>query len=158
MKDIETLEKKLATIEDAISEFKAALVEAKKDPFMDPPKDWKYDSLTETEKEKIESVMRHFDFKKVHDVMDFLDWKWYSATSGVPAVPSVDELKSEAKRLLVSACCERTCVAAGGLKAICEHDGEYDDDPYVALEFILEDTEGFTDDEDDDDDDWQDRV
>ena len=51
------------------------------------------------EKKAIEEIMNEFDFERVHDVMDFLDWDW-----GFMGVPSVDIIKKEAKRLMQDLC------------------------------------------------------
>jgi hypothetical protein len=44
----------------------------------------------------IDDIMDNFDFRRVHQTMEALNWKW--ATSN--GVPTIDELKDEAKRLL----------------------------------------------------------
>ena len=107
----------------------------------------KESKLTFTERMKIQDILEDFNFQKVHDVMEQLDWKWAMTKYGVP---TLDELKSEAKRLLIDACVEHTCVATGGFRAVYEA-GETPDDPetYIALEFIIEECEGFVDDDDD---------
>ena len=108
----------------------------------------KESKLTFTERMKIQDILEDFNFQKVHDVMEQLDWKWAMTKYGVP---TLDELKSEAKRLLIDACVEKTCVATGGFRAVYEA-GETPDDPetYIALEFIIEECEGFVDDDSDD--------
>jgi hypothetical protein len=108
----------------------------------------KESELTFTERMKIQDILEDFNFQKVHDVMEQLDWKWAMTKYGVP---TLDELKSEAKRLLIDACVEKTCVATGGFRAVYEA-GETPDDPetYIALEFIIEECEGFVDDDSDD--------
>ena len=107
----------------------------------------KESKLTFTERMKIQDILEDFNFQKVHDVMEQLDWKWAMTKYGVP---TIDELKSEAKRLLIDACVEHTCVATGGFRAVYEA-GETPDDPdtYIALEFIIEECEGFVDDDND---------
>ena len=107
----------------------------------------KESKLTFTERMKIQDILEDFNFQKVHDVMKQLDWKWAMTKYGVP---TIDELKSEAKRLLIDACVEHTCVATGGFRAVYEA-GETPDDPdtYIALEFIIEECEGFVDDDND---------
>lgn len=42
---------------------------------------------SETEKEQISRVLEDFDFEKVHRVMVFLDWKWW--TGRTPTVPEL---------------------------------------------------------------------
>ena len=74
--------------------------------------------------------------------MEQLDWKW---TSTKPGVPTIDEMKCEAKRLLIDACIEKTCIATGGFRAVYEECSQGDPDPYIGLEFIIEECEGFVD-------------
>lgn len=50
---------------------------------------------------KIDEVMNDFEFKKVKSVMEFLDWTWSTDTGH--RTPSLDELRSTARRLLKSA-------------------------------------------------------
>lgn len=114
----------------------------------------KESKLTFTERMKIQDILEDFNFQKVHDVMEQLDWKWAMTKYGVP---TLDELKSEAKRLLIDACIEHTCVATGGFRAVYEAGETPDDpDPYIALEFIIEECEGFVDDDSDDELDMKD--
>lgn len=116
----------------------------------------KESKLTSTQRAKVQDIMEDFDFQKVHDVMEQLDWKWAMSKNGVP---TIDEMKHEAKRLLIDACVERTCVSTGGFRAVYEECSQGDPDPYIGLEFIVEDCEGFVDDEDDDDgDDDEDKA
>ena len=86
--------------------------------------------------ELIDEVMDNFNFNKVHKVMTFLDWKWISP-KGV-LIPTIDEVKEEARRLLVDAVTKHTTIASGGFKARFENspDGE---EPFIGLEFIIED-------------------
>lgn len=105
-------------------------------------------NLSETERAKIEDIMRDFNFEKVHNVMKMLDWKWAMTKYGVP---TMDEIKAEAKRLLVEAANEKTCIGTGGFRAVYEKAGFDDPDPFISLEFIVEDCEGFEGDEDEDD-------
>ena len=143
-KKLDELESKMHLLESALDEIKAALKEKHE---AEPAPKTSEDNLTEDEKQKIESIMNHFDFEKVHNIMKFLDWKWAFSKNGTP---SVEELKKEAHRLLVDACEEKTTISTGGFKAIYEADGSWDvdDDFYLGLEFIVEDCEGFTKDED----------
>lgn len=106
----------------------------------------KESKLTFTERMKIQDILEDFNFQKVHDVMKQLDWKWAMTKYGVP---TLDELKSEAKRLLIDACVEKTCVATGGFRAVYEKGTPDDPEPYIGLEFIIEECEGFVDDDDD---------
>jgi hypothetical protein len=42
----------------------------------------------------IKDIMNEFDFDKVYEAMDALDWKWRGQT------PSIEDLREEAERLL----------------------------------------------------------
>lgn len=100
----------------------------------------KESNLSKVERDKIHDIMANFDFDKVHGIMEMLDWKWALSRRGVP---TVDELKTEAYRLLVDAALEKTNVATGGFRAVYEECGQGDPDPYIGLEFIVEECEGF---------------
>ena len=101
-------------------------------------------TLSDLERRKIASVMENFDFYKVHKVMELLQWVWISCgEDGNSAVPTVGQMKAEAKRLLIEAAYEKTNISCGGFKAVYETTGSDDKDPYIGLEFIVEDCEGF---------------
>ena len=58
-------------------------------------------TLSDLERRKIANVMENFDFYKVHKVMELLQWVWIACgEDGNSAVPSVGQMKAEAKRLL----------------------------------------------------------
>ena len=90
---------------------------------------------------KIKSILNHFDFNKVKKIMDVLNWKWVSSKNGVP---DMDEIIGLATRLLIDACIEKTNISTGGFRAVYDDNG--DGDPYVGLEFIVEECEGFAED------------
>jgi hypothetical protein len=50
--------------------------------------------------EMVDDILESFDFNKVRKTMWALEWKWSSAIDGIP---TIEELKREAKRLLVGA-------------------------------------------------------
>lgn len=78
-----------------------------------------------------EKIEAQFDFEKVHRVMESLNWEWVS-TAG-RKVPSVETIKEEAKRLLLSVYTdERGSISCGGLMAGWDN-GE------LWLNFIIED-------------------
>jgi len=85
----------------------------------------------------LDEIMENFDFKKVHNVMEFLDWKWASSTTA-DAVPSIDEIKDEAARLLwdVVNDPENEVIATGGLR-VTKDFSDYRH-PFISLEFVLE--------------------
>ena len=103
---------------------------------------YKLDSRLDDEDDaKIKSILDHFDFLIVKKVMDALNWKWASAKNGVP---DIDEIRGLANRLLIDACIEKTNISTGGFRAVYDDNG--DGDPYVGLEFIVEECEGFVED------------
>ena len=157
---IDDLETRMDKIKDTLDFIKDRLevgnvenVPAPKKPTFDD----RYNMLMECEKQKIKSIMKNFDFERVHKVMELLDWHWAFTSNGVP---TVEEIKHEAEGILINACEEETNIATGGFRAVYEKDGTDDGEPYIGLEFIVEDCEGFAEDDDDDDgekddaDDW----
>jgi hypothetical protein len=152
-KKLDELESKMSLLEQTLNEIKAAIREKKE---AEPSDDGKTSIerrealLPKSEQAKIHSVMRNFDFQKVHDIMKSLDWKWAYCKDGTP---SVEELKTEAHRLLVDACEEETYISTGGFRAVYEKEADRAEsgDPYIGLEFIVEECEGY---EEDDDNDW----
>lgn len=48
---------------------------------------------------EIEYILQNFDFHKVHKVMEVLQWEWSGASSDT-GIPTIDDLRNEAKRLL----------------------------------------------------------
>ena len=74
-------------------------------------------------------IMGGFDFEKVQKTMEFLKWKW--GTLSEAHVPSVNELKEEATRLLDKAYSSKGSVSTGGFTATWE-------DNEMFLEFTIE--------------------
>lgn len=120
-----------------------------------PTLEEKFNSLTEIERSKIDNIMDNFDFQKVSDAMKYFHWSWAGAKNGVPDIWEIEET---ANRLLVDAAYEKTQIATGGLRAVYEKDEENPDDPFIQLEFVLTDCEGFDEDDGDDTNDWEDRA
>jgi hypothetical protein len=58
-----------------------------------------------------------------------LEWKWISAEEGVP---SVGEIRQQARKLLKQVIEQKTTIATGGLRVT------YYNDDYIKLEFIIE--------------------
>ena len=101
------------------------------------------DRLDDDVDAKIKSILNHFDFNRVKKVMDVLNWKWASSCSK-NGFPDMDEIRKLATRLLIDACVEKQNISTGGFKAVYDDNG--DGDPYVGLEFIVEECEGFAED------------
>lgn len=145
-KKLDELESKMTILEQTLNEIKEAIKEKREVVASDTDKSIydKEHNLSETERNKIQDIMGRFDFEKVHDIMKSLGWKWAFSKN---EVPSVEELKSEAHRLLVDACVEKTPISTGGFRAVYEHDSMWDEDEsYLCLEFIVEECEGFDED------------
>jgi len=56
----------------------------------------------EDQDSKIYDIMSNFDFEVVNKVMVFLDWKWGWGFEG--RIPTIEELKETARRLLMDVC------------------------------------------------------
>ena len=150
-KKLDELESKMNILEATLNEIKAAIREKKENELSENelPICKREALLPKGEIAKIHNIMKNFDIEKVHAIMKSLDWKWAFSNG----VPTVEELKREAHRLLVDACEEETYISTGGFRAVYEKEADRAEsgDPYIGLEFIVEECEGY---EEDDDDDW----
>lgn len=64
----------------------------------------------------IREIIAEFNFQKVERVMNLLGWTWYF--DGVMRMPTVDEMKEAARRLLLSAAhTGSAAVQSGGFMA-----------------------------------------
>lgn len=83
---------------------------------------------------KIKKIMKHFDFKKVHTVMELLDWKWKIDDN--IEVPSTKQIKENVKRLMEQAYKnyrnnpEYVSLSTGGFEVRFEYDE-------IQLRFVL---------------------
>ena len=153
MKDkTDILEERMDRVERTLTEIKSILTGKSKIESVVSVKEHEID---EDDQRRINCIMRNFDFPKVHRVMQTLGWHWITYNKG-QEVPSIDIIKKEAKRLLVDAVTEKETIATGGFRATYEKGTEEDPEPFLSLEFIVEDCEGFNEepDEEGDNDDW----
>lgn len=103
--------------------------------------------------EMIYEIMDNFDFEKVSEAMELLNWKWSSILRGGGGddfVPTKADLRKKARGLLFevanfdfkgSGGQKVYSVSSGGLKAIAfYHDDDDDEDSEISLElnFVLE--------------------
>lgn len=153
MDNLTYLDHRIEKIEDTLKEFKDTLKELKDTctklgqdtPKTKPKTGDKEDFISEIDRKKVYDVLKNFDFEKVQKIMTSLDWKWCGTLHGVP---TVDEIKALAHRLLVDAIYENTTIATGGLRATYESKKDEDDVSFLSLEFIVEEWEGVAEDED----------
>lgn len=93
----------------------------------------------------LDDIMMNFDFKKVHDIMQFLNWTWFNKNNTY-TVPTIDEIRSSAKALCLE-CIDRHidlrkdnpgiysyAMGTGGLRVVTLYDEE-DDNWNVELSF-----------------------
>lgn len=71
-------------------------------------------------RDRVDEIILHFDFQKVHDVMEMLDWKWASwydedEDQHINEVPSVYALRTRAYQMLLDAV-EKNCGGSGGFE------------------------------------------
>jgi hypothetical protein len=76
---------------------------------------------------QVEEVLATFDFERVHHVMESISWTW----ANLDRVPTLPELKAEARRLLGELDGSPGVHGSGGLRA------SYKDDGTLSLKFIL---------------------
>lgn len=84
--------------------------------------------MNKENKNKVNNIMENFNFENVHKIMTILNWKW-SMGNGEERVPSLHEIKKEAKRMLEDAV-QGNCYSTGGF----ETSNEY----LLTLKFCLE--------------------
>mgnify|MGYP003291736012 CR=1 FL=1 len=135
---INAIEETLNELKDMLAKFGADEVNSDKDP---------QDPRERNVRQKIQCIMDEFDFDKVHNVMEFLDWKWVGGDCERPYIPTVDRLRDWALDLLTRSAHERVDISSGGFRAVYQDDPDNPNNPYIALEFILTDEEGFSEDD-----------
>ena len=85
-------------------------------------------------------IINNFDFQKVHDVMNYLNWTWYP--KGIPTVDDIrfsarERIESVIKNCLLDANPnEEYFVSSGGLKATAIKD-DYGQITFLQLEFVI---------------------
>lgn len=94
-------------------------------------------TMTVLDRAKLELTMHRFDFIRVHEVMNKVKWQWASLHGGL-TVPSIDQLKDVAERLLEEAYQGNTEVSTGGFWA------NYDGHNFF-LKFIVIDSDSYID-------------
>ena len=88
--------------------------------------------MTPKQQDAIDNIMDYFKFEEVRQVMELLEWTWASAEEGIP---TVTELRQEARRLLKMAFEEKTHVSTGGFHVKYESD---DDGEFIQLLFAVD--------------------
>ena len=89
-----------------------------------------------TDEEKINEVLEEFDFEKVHEVMNFLKWKW-ADNNDTMSIPSHYRIIEEAKRLLYYCKKEKDdiTISTGGF--IAQKDKDENGESYYSLSFVI---------------------
>lgn len=84
--------------------------------------------MTITQQELIDEILDQFDFEKVKEVMDALDWKWAIGTES--HVPDIPELRKQSREMLWDLIRSKSrIIKTGGLVV------EKDDDDTLELRF-----------------------
>jgi hypothetical protein len=90
----------------------------------------------------IERVLSNFDFEKVEKMMKAVDWKWRGPImNGEFEVPTVEQMRSQAGRLMYIAINRGFDVSRGGFEAYWIREGEtpgYRGEGCVGLRFIAD--------------------
>ena len=85
----------------------------------------------------LDDIFDNFDFENVKKTMDALGWQWAYA-KGENGVPTLDEIKAEAARLMWDcANIDEDVIAAGGFRV--EKDFSDPNDPWMRLTFEVTD-------------------
>ena len=88
--------------------------------------------MTQKQQDAIDNIMDNFKFEQVRKVMELLDWEWAGTEEGVPTIP---ELRREARRLLKMSFEEKTNVSTGGFHVMYESN---DDGEFIQLMFAVD--------------------
>jgi len=89
--------------------------------------------MTQKQQDAIDGIMDNFKFEQVRQVMELLNWEWVAAEEGIPTLP---ELRQEARRLLKMAFKEKTDVSTGGFHV--RYDSDADGGEFIQLMFAVE--------------------
>jgi len=89
--------------------------------------------MTQKQQDAIDGIMDNFKFEQVRQVMELLNWEWEMTEEGIPTVP---ELRQEARRLLKMAFKEKTDVSTGGFHV--RYDSDADGGEFIQLMFAVE--------------------
>lgn len=89
--------------------------------------------ITQKQQELIDDIMDNFNFEKVHKVMKFLNWTWWDNKLEKYINPTIQELRSNARKKLKRILEENhASIGSGGFVA-----RKYDDGT-ISLEFKIE--------------------
>lgn len=90
--------------------------------------------LKQWEQDAIIDIATNFNFKKVADVMAYLDWRWaIRGNSAKLEIPSEYTIRKEAMALVKKACEEKQNITTGGFCVI------YDKkEKFLELGFVIE--------------------
>lgn len=108
-------------------------------------------------RDRVDEIILHFDFQKVHNVMEMLDWRWASwydeaEDQHTNEVPSVYALRTRAHQMLLDAV-EKDCGGSGGFEVrtyvydLVDEDGvpffpgepdDFEHSVHLSLKFVVE--------------------
>ena len=89
--------------------------------------------MTQKQQDAIDGIMDYFNFEKVLKVMELLEWEWQDAEEGIPTVP---ELRQQARRLLKMSLEEKTNTSTGGFHVM--YESNEDGSEFIQLMFAVE--------------------
>jgi hypothetical protein len=89
--------------------------------------------MIQKQQDAIDSIMDYFKFEQVRQVMVLLNWEWEASDEGIPTVP---ELRQEARRLLKMAFQEKTDISTGGFYV--KYESDEDGGEFILLMFVVE--------------------
>jgi hypothetical protein len=95
--------------------------------------------ITETQHNKIDYIIDHFNFERVLLAMTALDWRWQATEGNGLAIPTLPKLKAVARHLLKESI-KNKCVGTGGLQAEYFASANNQEEEEFVLMFILTQT------------------
>lgn len=92
----------------------------------------------------IETIIKHFDFDRVHEALTALKWQWWDG-EGSGKVPTVEQLRRKARQLLQQVADDKkiSVIGTGGLYAKKYINNEDPDDDGLELQFVVEKSEAY---------------
>ena len=103
--------------------------------------------LKEYHYDLIEEVMEEFDFEKMFNVMNYLNWEWATCVENGPSVPTIKEIRKLARSLMKD-CIKKAQANEHKLMTISTAGFEVyynETDRFLSLKFIVEGWDAYKD-------------
>jgi hypothetical protein len=101
--------------------------------------------ITPEQQNQIDYIMENFDFRKVHEYMTSVGWKWWNSKTDKMELPEEYELKQRARHYLNQTFIEKLQRNGSGGFNVIRFTGTDDEGDWerVSLMFVIEDWDNF---------------